>query len=69
MTACWLTLKNPCNFTRPRLYWQPMDPASDTPASIAFGRFGVLPHRREFLDDGLPIKLGGRAFDLPMALI
>jgi DNA-binding winged helix-turn-helix (wHTH) protein len=29
----------------------------------------VLPHRRELLADGLPIKLGGRAFDVLMALI
>jgi DNA-binding winged helix-turn-helix (wHTH) protein len=29
----------------------------------------VLPHRRELLADGRPIKLGGRAFDVLMALI
>ena len=46
-----------------------MDPASETPASIAFGRFRVVPHRRELLADGRPIKLGGRAFDVLMALI
>ena len=46
-----------------------MDPASETPASVAFGRFRVLPHRRELLADGRPIKLGGRAFDVLMALI
>jgi len=28
-----------------------------------------VPHRRELLADGGPIKLGGRAFDLLMALI
>jgi DNA-binding winged helix-turn-helix (wHTH) protein len=39
------------------------------PASIAFGRFRVSPHRRELLADGQPIKLGGRAFDVLMALI
>jgi hypothetical protein len=38
-----------------------MDPASKTPASVAFGRFRVLPHRRELLADGSPVKLGGRA--------
>src|SRR5215469_7481848 len=42
---------------------------SDAPASIQFGRFTVEPHRRELLADGRPIKLGGRAFDLLMALI
>src|SRR6266404_1132676 len=46
-----------------------MNPASYAPASLAFGRFQVLPHRREVLADGQPIKLGGRAFDLLMALI
>src|SRR5258707_1279053 len=46
-----------------------MDPASDPPASVAFGPFRVLPHRRELLADGQPIKLGGRAFYVLMALI
>jgi DNA-binding winged helix-turn-helix (wHTH) protein len=46
-----------------------MERASQTPAGAAFGRFQVLPHRRELLTDGLPIKLGGRAFDVLMALI
>jgi len=46
-----------------------MDPASELTANVAFGRFRVLPHRREFLADGRPIKLGGRAFDVLMALI
>jgi predicted ATPase/DNA-binding winged helix-turn-helix (wHTH) protein len=39
------------------------------PAIIEFGSFVVLPHRREVLADGLPIKLGGRAFDVLIALI
>src|SRR5215468_1763031 len=42
---------------------------SDASASIEFGRYTVEPHRRELLADGRPIKLGGRAFDLLMALI
>jgi DNA-binding winged helix-turn-helix (wHTH) protein len=46
-----------------------MERASETPAGVAFGRFRVLPHRRELLADGQPIKLGGRAFDVLMALI
>ena len=46
-----------------------MDPASEAPASPAFGRFQVLPHRRELFADGRPIKLGGRAFDVLIALI
>ena len=46
-----------------------MNPASAAPAGVAFGRFRVVPHRREVLADGKPIKLGGRAFDVLMALI
>ena len=36
-----------------------MDLASETPAIIEFGHFGIVPHRRELLADGQPIKLGG----------
>jgi DNA-binding winged helix-turn-helix (wHTH) protein len=46
-----------------------MDPAAEAPANLAFGRFQVLLRRRELLADGQPIKLGGRAFDVLMALI
>src|ERR1700745_532784 len=46
-----------------------MDTVSEAPAGIAFGRFLLLPHRRELLADGRPLKLGGRAFDVLMALI
>src|ERR1700682_3351462 len=46
-----------------------MDPVSETPTAIEFGRFSVLPHRREVLADGRPLDLGGRAFDVLMALI
>src|SRR5271170_1038653 len=35
---------------------------------VEFGRFRVVPHRRELLADGRPIKLGGRDFDVLMAL-
>jgi predicted ATPase/DNA-binding winged helix-turn-helix (wHTH) protein len=46
-----------------------MNLASNPPECIAFGRFRILPHRRELLADDAPIKLGGRAFDLLMVLI
>ena len=46
-----------------------MNSRSEPPASIQFGRFRVLPHRREVLADGRRMELGGRAFDLMMALI
>src|ERR1700682_404856 len=45
-----------------------MDPAP-APAAIEFGRFRILPHRRELLAEGQPLELGGRAFDVLMALI
>ena len=41
----------------------------DPPAIIEFGRFGILPHSRQLLADGRPIRLGGRGFDLLLALI
>src|SRR5947207_15088755 len=46
-----------------------MDTASETSAAVAFGRFLVVPRRRELLADGQPVKLGGRAFDVLLALI
>jgi TolB-like protein/Tfp pilus assembly protein PilF len=46
-----------------------VDPVSEAPASVEFGRFRILPHRREVLADGRPIELGGRAFDVLMTLI
>src|SRR5271167_3588140 len=46
-----------------------MNPDPEAHANLAFGRFEVLPHRRELLADGQPIKLGARAFDVLMALI
>src|SRR6202030_3827012 len=46
-----------------------MDITSETPAIIEFGHFRVVPRRRELLADGRPIRLGGRTFDVLMALI
>jgi DNA-binding winged helix-turn-helix (wHTH) protein len=46
-----------------------VDSVSEVPASVEFGRFRILPHRREILADGRPIELGGRAYDVLMALI
>src|ERR1700737_4357135 len=46
-----------------------VDLTSETPAIIEFGRFRIVPHRRELLADGRPIRLGGRTFDVLMALI
>ena len=46
-----------------------MDPAAPPSASLAFGRFQVLPHRRELLADGQPLKMRGRAYDVLMVLL
>jgi len=46
-----------------------VDPVSEAPASVEFGHFRILPHRREVLANGRPIELGGRAYDVLMALI
>jgi DNA-binding winged helix-turn-helix (wHTH) protein/class 3 adenylate cyclase len=42
---------------------------SDPPAIIEFGHFSILSHRRQLLANGQPIRLGGRAFDLLLALL
>jgi DNA-binding winged helix-turn-helix (wHTH) protein len=36
---------------------------------VEFGRFKVVPHRRELIADGTPIALGSRAFDALLVLI
>jgi len=46
-----------------------MEPIPSTPTAIEFGRYSVLPHRRELLAEGRPVELGGRAFDVLMVLI
>src|SRR5258705_11992073 len=42
---------------------------SETPAAVDFRLCRVLPHRRELLAEGRRVDLGGRAFDVLMALI
>jgi DNA-binding winged helix-turn-helix (wHTH) protein len=46
-----------------------MGPGAKGTAGVAFGRFLLLPHRREVLADGQATNLGARAFDVLMALI
>jgi predicted ATPase/DNA-binding winged helix-turn-helix (wHTH) protein len=56
-------------FPQTRRIMADMVTGADLPATVGFGRFRVLPLRREMIADGKPIKLGGRAFDILMALI
>src|SRR6516225_12213319 len=73
-----------CTFLRPRRHWPAkvcdflrqhglqlpiMVRLSDPSAIIEFGRFSILPYRRQLLAEGRPIRLGGRAFDLLLALL
>ena len=46
-----------------------MDAQRDPLAAVEFGRFKVVPHRRELTADGTPIALGSRAFDALLVLI
>jgi len=46
-----------------------MERYPSTPTAIEFGRYSVLPHRRELLAEGRPVELGGRAFDVLTVLI
>ena len=44
-------------------------PLEGSPRVFRFGRHAVVLSRRELLEDGVPVELGGRAFDLLLALI
>ena len=46
-----------------------MDAERDPLAAVEFGRFKLVPHRRELTVDGAPIALGSRAFDALLVLI
>ena len=46
-----------------------MDGVSDPSAVLEFGRYRLDRHRREFIADGRPVELGGRAFDTLLALV
>ena len=58
-----------CDFTEYGLQSPIMLRLPDPPAIIEFGHFSIFPHRRQLLSDGRPITLGGRAFDVLLALI
>src|SRR5215217_5246049 len=46
-----------------------MDRETEARAGFEFGRFEILPQQREVLVDGRPLQLGGRAFDVLVALV
>jgi non-specific serine/threonine protein kinase len=46
-----------------------MKSGSELPARITFGRFCLMPYRRELLYQDQSVRLGGRAFDVLIALI
>jgi DNA-binding winged helix-turn-helix (wHTH) protein len=37
--------------------------------AVEFGRFRLLPHRRELRADGIAVELGSRAFEVLMVLV
>jgi predicted ATPase len=41
----------------------------DPSQALEFGRFRIVPHRRELLVDGRAVELGGRAFDTLLILV
>src|SRR5215472_9809689 len=44
-------------------------PAREDEGAFAFGLFRLIPARRMLLDDGKPLRLGSRAFDILLALV
>ena len=46
-----------------------MESAPKGTAGVAFGRFLLVPHRRELLADGEAISVGARAYDVLTALV
>jgi predicted ATPase/DNA-binding winged helix-turn-helix (wHTH) protein len=46
-----------------------MHETTETSTAVEFGRFRILPDRRQLLADNRPVEVGARAFDVLMALI
>jgi DNA-binding response OmpR family regulator len=64
------------SYARPTLYRENPPPhganrsnSTATDATLEFGPFRVLLRQRQLVADGVPIKLGTRAFDLLLALL
>ena len=47
----------------------PVPAAAPPPAAWRFARFELKPGERQLVADGVPVKLGGRAFDMLVALL
>lgn len=45
------------------------DPAAALPSSVRFGRFELRPREGRLLENGVAVPLGGRAYDLLVALV
>jgi len=65
----WAGAAKICDFYRIGFIITVMVRQSEVPASIEFGHYSIFPHRRQLFADSRPITLGGRAFDVLMALI
>jgi DNA-binding winged helix-turn-helix (wHTH) protein len=50
-------------------FFVPATPRRNRSAPIVFGRYVVLPAARALLRDGVPVDIGGRAFDLLLVLL
>ena len=47
----------------------PFEPRSEAPSELRFGRFRLQPAQRQLFENDIPVKLGGRAFDVLWALV
>lgn len=48
---------------------QPLEPRSEPHSELRFGRFRLQPLQRQLFENDVPVKLGGRAFDVLWALV
>ncbi len=48
---------------------QPFEPRSEPHSELRFGRFRLQPMQRQLFENDVPVKLGGRAFDVLWALV
>jgi len=46
-----------------------LQPADSDACDFAFGPYRLIKHRRRLLDGNVTVRMGGRAFDLLLALV